>query len=981
MRWTTGLALILLVMLPFLGQAQTHPDSLDYSIIPSFMIDYAASSSEVLTHHELLLVNRRMEAVVETHNAEDVDSLTAEALSYSLLAELPYAWRFDNFDWTMRHENAFLHSSGPASAIAFAGSTGVELRWKKDLRFDDLMTDTIFESPIDSFFVYRATDMPPGEWELLTPEPLHSQQWLDETMTIGQDYRYIIKSAFADSSLEYSRELSITYNGPSWEAVCWPLDAWVEEAPADSVLTLHVEFAVYPDTSTLSPGIVVDTNRDLDFTADDSLSIAVPVSGSPGLYHAEMAIPNDPGFYGGHSYGIFLDESLPLDFQAPEQGCYLTGINNRIRAPRYPLFYMDPGNEDWLYAWLWIANDALSRGYDGLYADDATPFLRRWNVDASPLGYSDESYNTEIRWMLSQIKTALPSASLYVNGMRSDEGVELLDIVDGCMHEGFPYNSWQYKMGDNDWAAAFNLILKAVEDYDKLVMVSSEAPDSLTEERIYSLASFLLAAGEGAVYFNCTEYRDRVTYYAEQQLLMGAALEVLDPLPDDELNSLPMVREYENGWVVVNPKSNGDPLSYTPNSTCHRVAIDGKRLMQGGLLWTEEQSGPVELPPLSAVILMKEAIASPHLESPPAGNILLADGNTIFPIAVRAWHSTPLWIEMDANALGGSTHLRLLDDGSGLDVAAGDSIYTAIDTFLLSVDTATGIYRLPCLAQGDDGFAVYDSVDVQVLPRNLDNLIQNYSFEWAEGSQPWQWTLQGPVAWTMEEASEGTKSVLVTADEQFSFGTALQTVETTGFSGGSLHLVAHSQAEEVTGGSGEFDNSYSVLLQGGILEGGIWGPHYLRFSSAQEGWQERDTLFTDVPHLSSLNLICSFGHPLSGRVYYDEITLSGVNATGLPHEDSPLPFDFALGHNFPNPFNPSTRIPFTLGKRATVLLRVFDLKGREIQTLVNGVLEAGSYEALWDGRNKDARPMASGIYFLRLEQGKRVASRKLLLLK
>ncbi|MDP7022323.1 MAG: FlgD immunoglobulin-like domain containing protein, partial [Candidatus Krumholzibacteria bacterium] len=67
--------------------------------------------------------------------------------------------------------------------------------------------------------------------------------------------------------------------------------------------------------------------------------------------------------------------------------------------------------------------------------------------------------------------------------------------------------------------------------------------------------------------------------------------------------------------------------------------------------------------------------------------------------------------------------------------------------------------------------------------------------------------------------------------------------------------------------------------------------------------------------------------------------------------------------------------------RATVLLRVFDLKGREIQTLVNGVLEAGSYEALWDGRNKDARPMASGIYFLRLEQGKRVASRKLLLLK
>ena len=89
------------------------------------------------------------------------------------------------------------------------------------------------------------------------------------------------------------------------------------------------------------------------------------------------------------------------------------------------------------------------------------------------------------------------------------------------------------------------------------------------------------------------------------------------------------------------------------------------------------------------------------------------------------------------------------------------------------------------------------------------------------------------------------------------------------------------------------------------------------------------------------------------------------------------PSDFQLLQNFPNPFNPSTNISFSLPERAVVRLTVFDLLGRTAATLVNGeYLNGGTHTIKWD-----AADFPSGVYFYKLEAGNISQTRKLLLLR
>ena len=79
-----------------------------------------------------------------------------------------------------------------------------------------------------------------------------------------------------------------------------------------------------------------------------------------------------------------------------------------------------------------------------------------------------------------------------------------------------------------------------------------------------------------------------------------------------------------------------------------------------------------------------------------------------------------------------------------------------------------------------------------------------------------------------------------------------------------------------------------------------------------------------------------------------------------------LPREVGLGANYPNPFNPSTLIPYQLPAPAPVRLEVFNILGQRVATLVDGEQEAGSYRARWDGTDAAGRAAASGVYFYRL---------------
>jgi hypothetical protein len=91
---------------------------------------------------------------------------------------------------------------------------------------------------------------------------------------------------------------------------------------------------------------------------------------------------------------------------------------------------------------------------------------------------------------------------------------------------------------------------------------------------------------------------------------------------------------------------------------------------------------------------------------------------------------------------------------------------------------------------------------------------------------------------------------------------------------------------------------------------------------------------------------------------------------------STLPKVFALSQNYPNPFNPSTTIKFDLPKDSRVSLKLFNIIGQEVITLVNEEQKAGYKSVEWNASN-----VASGVYFYRIHAGDFVESKKLILLK
>ena len=96
---------------------------------------------------------------------------------------------------------------------------------------------------------------------------------------------------------------------------------------------------------------------------------------------------------------------------------------------------------------------------------------------------------------------------------------------------------------------------------------------------------------------------------------------------------------------------------------------------------------------------------------------------------------------------------------------------------------------------------------------------------------------------------------------------------------------------------------------------------------------------------------------------------------------SQIPSEFALGQNYPNPFNPMTRLDYLLPRRSDVSIRVYNMLGQEIITLLEQEQSYGKYSVLWNGLDKSGKQVASGVYFTELRAGSIRKTRKMLLLK
>jgi hypothetical protein len=112
--------------------------------------------------------------------------------------------------------------------------------------------------------------------------------------------------------------------------------------------------------------------------------------------------------------------------------------------------------------------------------------------------------------------------------------------------------------------------------------------------------------------------------------------------------------------------------------------------------------------------------------------------------------------------------------------------------------------------------------------------------------------------------------------------------------------------------------------------------------------------------------------PISDQLYNELYN----SVTSVEDTRSDLPLHYTLSNNFPNPFNPSTTISFSIPSKSFVSLKVFDDLGREVGTIVSKEMSAGNYSRQWN-----AEGMPSGVYFYRLQAGLFTETKKLILLR
>ncbi len=183
-------------------------------------------------------------------------------------------------------------------------------------------------------------------------------------------------------------------------------------------------------------------------------------------------------------------------------------------------------------------------------------------------------------------------------------------------------------------------------------------------------------------------------------------------------------------------------------------------------------------------------------------------------------------------------------------------------------------------------------------------------------------------------------------------------------------------------------NKFRFMLRDGSsqLEGSSWynvdwfGWKLVTWDLAQDSviaWVNGNGVLNGNVYVDSYQLTYTEGSPTTGFIVFDDFR---AVETGIPtfteERDSDLPSKIQLSQNYPNPFNPSTNINFGLPEAGDVSLKVYDMLGREVATLFEGVKSQGYHSIQFN-----ASALASGIYFYRLITNSGSISRKMTLLK
>jgi uncharacterized delta-60 repeat protein len=271
----------------------------------------------------------------------------------------------------------------------------------------------------------------------------------------------------------------------------------------------------------------------------------------------------------------------------------------------------------------------------------------------------------------------------------------------------------------------------------------------------------------------------------------------------------------------------------------------------------------------------------------------------------------------------------------------------------------------------------------QLSDSNYDFLTIKYL---SNGSDGWVRTYSGPggngMDWASALYAEASGSVCVTGIIEITENTNYDYATLKYNSSGILQW-----ARTYDGPNSGVDHSYAIVtdVSGNVYVTGMSEGDYFTIKYNSGGAQQWTQRYDGPSSLSdmatsivvdNLNNVYVTGYSGEFNTQEDFLTIKYSQSIGIYPISSEIPDQFSLSQNYPNPFNPMTHFEFRIADFELVNLSIFDILGREVETIVNQELNPGTYETEWNAGN-----YPSGIYFYSMNAGEFTATRKMLLIK
>ena len=353
--------------------------------------------------------------------------------------------------------------------------------------------------------------------------------------------------------------------------------------------------------------------------------------------------------------------------------------------------------------------------------------------------------------------------------------------------------------------------------------------------------------------------------------------------------------------------------------------------------WNDVDPGQYTTNPVDVVFLVNANSMSPTIDS------IVTINGSVLPLT------------FDVPSLN-----QMSDDGTGQDAVAADGIYTVV-------------IRFPANSFKNAGFKyLYNDVYECQLEGNRDLWLNDAEFDTIGGTL-------GPIYMPLQYFD---RCSTIGRDVEVVF-----TVLTKGF-GGSSDTVAvngtpNNQLPEVINWNVPSINELAWINGYGDHTGLGEYTVSIVFPDSSNRYQEYKYLHNslyecDIPENRVFYVDDSFD--ASGNPQILPVDYFGSCVT-VDVPDGSVPIPIVLKQNYPNPFNPATTIKFSVAEKGHASLRIFDVRGALIRTLVDRIVEAGEVSVLWDGTDNNGRSLASGVYFLNLRKGDETMTRKMIMLR